>query len=826
MEQPPLEVRSYNIRSRPNGTIQSGVKKRPLSRASNTSLRSATAQPLLEQIVDPVTADFHRQWYEQNAHATQRFGGLSHQMTPEEIFIQSASHVQNTREFDIDPSLGNTQHGGNPQTFQQESAYGRDTNRQSVPTELYGASYGEVDIKISEGRSDEQDEVESVAGVNGPVKKLSKSSAANELEMRQLFQANKNRSLPDVAAELHGNERGPQSERQRQVFAMLWQVTKINQVCSKGKGSVPRGRVYSNYVSRCATERVTVLNPASFGKLVRVLFPGLKTRRLGVRGESKYHYVNFSLEDDQPDLSETQKSQMIQNLNNSQNFINGFGIPSQTPYPIDRAAFTSTDVRKASDSWPKRNDGYIKPHSLYHHPNISNISQLEASMNKIPQRLQFSNKIEQFTSGDEPISLPNISLFIPDGTDPDSASALTALYRSHCTSLVDALRFCKEKTFFHLFSSFHGTLTMPVQKLFSNPEIAPWIEECDFAMYQKMMRVVAPLTLQVAPKPVLDTLRNISERLVLHIQSCFQGHPAHVLEAKIAPATLFAGLLDRELRVNLTAHAAANMLSNPANRDQMYEEWITMVRTRKIAESVPTRGMDDVVNLILNELRYLLNPVGVNWELESKTLYGEMALRSSHQQQSNLHTDPTTENVLDRWVTFLTSLPAKFPYATHAEIVWSVQSVGTTVMRDITISQGKSFGAWWVTKCWIDEMIAFLAEQGGFMEYKTSESSMRKSDKQMTINLANNNNWGRYNIGSESLSRENSNLECSTTIAGVADPSTQAGVNTSISHDDSGIDLRTPDDDFVMEKYNYGQSSAKIDSNSLGHDGLRTSAIA
>lgn len=38
-----------------------------------------------------------------------------------------------------------------------------------------------------------------------------------------------------------------------------------------------------------------VLNPASFGKLVRVVFPDIKTRRLGVRGESKYHYCNFEL---------------------------------------------------------------------------------------------------------------------------------------------------------------------------------------------------------------------------------------------------------------------------------------------------------------------------------------------------------------------------------------------------------------------------------------------------------------------------------------------------------------------------------------------------
>lgn len=35
-----------------------------------------------------------------------------------------------------------------------------------------------------------------------------------------------------------------------------------------------------------------------------MLFPGLKTRRLGVRGESKYHYVNFTLVEDQAELTE------------------------------------------------------------------------------------------------------------------------------------------------------------------------------------------------------------------------------------------------------------------------------------------------------------------------------------------------------------------------------------------------------------------------------------------------------------------------------------------------------------------------------------------
>jgi regulatory factor X len=501
-------------------------------------------------------------------------------------------------------------------------------------------------------------------------------------------------------------------------------------------------------------------------------------------------------------------------------------MPSHANYPVDRAAFPSPDVPQIPEQPKQKFEGFIRPHSLYNQPEIHGITNLDSTTNKMSQRLQFAPPSEPVAQEYEPISLPKIEPFVPAGTDPDSATALTALYRSHCTSLIECIRFCREKTFFHLFTSFHGTLTMPVQKLFANPSIAPWIEECDFSMYQKMMRVVAPLTLQVAPKPVLDTLRNISERLVPHIQSSFHGQPSHVLNAKIAPATLFAGLLDRELRVNLTAHAAANMLSNPANRDQMYEDWITMVRTRKIAECVPTRGMDDVVMLLLTELRDLLDPVGVPWEVEGFTPYGEMALRTGRQQQASIHADNSTENVLDRWVNFLTSLPCKFPYATHAEIVWCVQRVGTAVMRDLTIAQGKSFGAWWVTKCWIDEMISFLAEQGGFMEYRSSQSGRSDQAKQAVGSRAASRQESRYSSGSDDFLRDNGNVDNTGSAPRPMDVTSQAAMNAAAGHDDSGIGIRTPDEDFSMGKYEFERTShAPLGSNELGHHTIPQASV-
>lgn len=672
------------------------------------------------------------------------------------------------------------------------------------------------DSQMLDGDGNEEGVSFASTTANGHGRASNRSSANNEHEMRQLFQQHKHRSLQEVAEELHGNERGPNSERTRQVFAMLW----INQTCTKGKGSVPRGRVYSNYAFRCGNERIQVLNPASFGKLVRVLFPGLKTRRLGVRGESKYHYVNFTLLEEQPDALETENTPPAPILGPSTTTLANFNtLPSQPaiaarPGP-ERAVFPTAEIAPQADK-PLPNRTREFPHSRYNQPHVVSYDQMTSAMGKTTHKLRFV--LDQgVTSLQEPLALPSIEPFLPSGTDSDAARSLTALYRAHCTSLVECIRYCKQKTFFHLFTSFQGTLTMPVQKLFGNPALAPWIEECDFVLYQRMMRIVSSLTLQVVPKTVLDTLRTISERLVPHIRESFQDQPLHVVRAKEAPAAIFASLLERALRVNLTAHAAANMLSNPANRDLMYLEFITMVYPLKIAEYVPTPGMDDVVYLLLNEMRGLLDPVDIPWDIEKQTLYGDYLMKTGRIPRPKTAADSTVANVLDRWVSFLCSLPERFPYASHTDIVWCVQRVGTAVMRDLTISQGKSFGSWWVTKCWIDEMIQFLAEQGGFMSLKTTRGIANPPKREAAAvqrEGAGRQGSTRYSSGSDdfSLSRVSQPQIDKAQFPNSTGSNGQEALATGHSaHDDSGIGIRTPDEDLPpMDKYTFTPNTAQF----------------
>ncbi|MBZ3871108.1 DNA-binding protein RFX8 [Sciurus carolinensis] len=48
--------------------------------------------------------------------------------------------------------------------------------------------------------------------------------------------------------------------------------------------------MYEIYVETCGQDAQNQVNPAMFGKLVRLVFPDLGTRRLGTRGSARYHY--------------------------------------------------------------------------------------------------------------------------------------------------------------------------------------------------------------------------------------------------------------------------------------------------------------------------------------------------------------------------------------------------------------------------------------------------------------------------------------------------------------------------------------------------------
>lgn len=99
----------------------------------------------------------------------------------------------------------------------------------------------------------------------------------------------------------------------------------------------------------CNEQKLDAVNAASFGKLIRSVFTGLRTRRLGTRGNSKYHYYGIRIK---PGSSLLSASVDEKPSSNSSHYGNGAGgsAPSggsgrkkfkPTPEPFETCAQVS-----------------------------------------------------------------------------------------------------------------------------------------------------------------------------------------------------------------------------------------------------------------------------------------------------------------------------------------------------------------------------------------------------------------------------------------------------------------------------------------------------
>ena len=73
----------------------------------------------------------------------------------------------------------------------------------------------------------------------------------------------------------------------RFIFQVQWLID--NYETAEGV-SLPRSTLYAHYLRHCNEHKLEPVNAASFGKLIRSVFLGLRTRRLGTRLK---HFISF-----------------------------------------------------------------------------------------------------------------------------------------------------------------------------------------------------------------------------------------------------------------------------------------------------------------------------------------------------------------------------------------------------------------------------------------------------------------------------------------------------------------------------------------------------
>ena len=147
----------------------------------------------------------------------------------------------------------------------------------------------------------------------------------------------------------------------------------------------------------------------------------------------------------------------------------------------------------------------------------------------------------------------------------------------------------------------------------------------------------------------------------------------------------------------------------------MWQDFVRHVRPKQVVETaLPTCGHEETYRVLTVEIRQLLEPLGLSGFSDYGTEYEGSAYGKTSWFSS---TDQRPESIIERWAVFLQSIPGRFPMASTRTILHCIEAVGNAALRDITVNQASSFGAWWIAKVWVDEMMLWTAEMGGFLDF-------------------------------------------------------------------------------------------------------------
>ncbi|XP_072347194.1 MHC class II regulatory factor RFX1a isoform X3 [Scyliorhinus torazame] len=439
--------------------------------------------------------------------------------------------------------------------------------------------------------------------------------------------------------------------------------------------SLPRSTLYCHYLLHCQEQKLEPVNAASFGKLIRSVFMGLRTRRLGTRGNSKYHYYGLRIKansplirliEDQQHLAIRQQpftqKQRLKPIQKVEGMTNGMGVGQQQG---------------------------------------GGLSDISAQVQQYQQFLDASRALPEFVE----IDLQGKTL--PDGITMEHVKAFQLLYREHCEAILDVmvnLQFTLVETLWKTFWRYNTSQSSDGSGLSVHDEAEKrlpksclvvlckyepslkWTKYCDNMLYQGLVEILIPDVLRPIPSALTQAIRNFAKSLESWLTNAMMNVPEEMVRVKVAAASAFAQTLRRYTSLNHLAQAARAVLQNTAQINQMLSD-LNRVDFANVQEQASwvCRCEDGVVQRLEQDFKMTL------------------------QQQ----------NSLEQWASWLDSVVTQvlkpyhgspsFPKAAKQFLLkWSFYS--SMVIRDLTLRSAASFGSFHLIRLLYDEYMYYLIE--------------------------------------------------------------------------------------------------------------------
>ncbi|CAG0880314.1 unnamed protein product [Darwinula stevensoni] len=515
--------------------------------------------------------------------------------------------------------------------------------------------------------------------------------------------------------------------------------------------SLPRSTLYNHYLRHCAQHKLDPVNAASFGKLIRSVFLGLRTRRLGTRGNSKYHYYGIRLK---PTSS-----------------LNHLG-PGVSEGELRGDGGGKKGGSKGSVS---EDEGGPSTHSAAatNPPTSSSASAPSASDTSPMGQSQHNQYL-----GDPSVALPPFPEieFDPSDTLPgdltlEDVEAFRALYEEHCESILNAvvkLQFSTVEGLWRSFwqggdgdggsnsgpqhngnnsnSSFTEERPLNQDRILRLCELRPvltFIQTADYNFYQGLVDLLIPEVLRPIPSTLTQAIRNFAKGLEGWLTSAMENAPPDVVHVKVCAVSAFAQMLRRYTSLNHLAQAARAVLHNSQQIQQMLAD--------------------------LNRVDFHHVQEQASWVCDC-----EEGLVDSIQEyfKATLQDQPD----LEHWASWLNTVverilgdvrPPRLPHAARQFLLkWSFYS--SMVIRDLTLRSAASFGSFHLIRLLYDEYMFYLIEN------KIAQATGQTSIAVMGQFIG----GGGSASGNESENRSNTEHEPGTSYAsGINVPGTGAPVN-------------------------------------------------
>uniref|UniRef100_A0A671QX19 MHC class II regulatory factor RFX1-like n=1 Tax=Sinocyclocheilus anshuiensis TaxID=1608454 RepID=A0A671QX19_9TELE len=443
--------------------------------------------------------------------------------------------------------------------------------------------------------------------------------------------------------------------------------------------SLPRSTLYCHYLLHCQEQKLEPVNAASFGKLIRSVFMGLRTRRLGTRGNSKYHYYGLRIK---------ASSSLLRLMEDQQHLA-----MRQQPFsqkqrlkPVQKVEGITNGMSSGSGQQQQQSSG---------------LSDISTQVQQYQQFLDASRALPEF---------PDVDLqgrALPEGIELEHLKSFQLLYREHCEAILDVmvnLQFPLVETLWKTFWRFSesqagDSATLAVHDesekrlpksclvlLCKYDPVLRWSRDCDNTLYQGLVEMLIPDVLRPIPSALTQAIRNFAKSLESWLTNAMMNIPEEMVRVKVTSASAFAQTLRRYTSLNHLAQAARAVLQNTAQINQMLSD-LNRVDFANVQEQASwvCRCEDRVVQRLEQDFKLTL------------------------QQQ----------NSLEQWAAWLEGVVSQvlkpyqsssaFPKAAKLFLLkWSFYS--SMVIRDLTLRSAASFGSFHLIRLLYDEYMYYLIE--------------------------------------------------------------------------------------------------------------------